>query len=297
MQHQQLKPGRKARQAVDGALGQSRPDLDVAQEHSLDGVLEADLPTEFAQLADVVQNDAGQKQVAVEQRVVRGDAVGQGEQADDMLEQAPQPGVVKLLGGRSLAVGGGERRVVEQRGDEQLQVRVGEARDKAEKLAPEVGHVVGGRGQQIGFVRLAGLSQAQLIDLHLQPVVEARGRTAGLDDVAPLELLGDARVGGLPDAAFELAGLVAQNEVQVGLVGFGGALLLEQHEEEAVEELALVKVGQIGDVNVFHSGMRRKQRMNRVKNTNLLKWRKGYTCPHGSLPTSTTATICVAASR
>ncbi len=134
-----------------------------------------------------------------------------------------------------------------------LEVGVGEALHKAEKLTPELGHVVGGRGQQVGFVHLVGQRHADLVDLHLQAVFEAGGRAAGLDHVAALEVLGDARVAGLPDAAFELAGFVAQNEVEVGLVGLGGALLLGQDEEEAVEELAFVEVGQIGDVDVFHS--------------------------------------------
>ena len=138
----------------------------------------------------------------------------------------------------------------------QLEVGVGEAVDEAEKLTPEIGHIVGGGGQQVGFVHLAGLRQAELIDLHLQAVVEAGGRAASLDDVAALEVFGDARVRGLPDAAFELAGLVAENQVQIGLVGLGGALLLGQDEEEAVEELAFVEVGQIGNVDVFHSAER-----------------------------------------
>jgi len=58
---------------------------------------------------------------------------------------------------------------------------------------------------------------------------------------------------GLPHAAFELAGLVAQDQVQVGLVGLGGALLFGQNQKETVEELAFVESGQIGDIDVFHN--------------------------------------------
>ena len=83
-------------------------------------------------LADVVQDDAGEQQVAVEDGVMRGDAVGQGEQADHVLQQAAQPGVVELLGGRGFAVGLGERRVGQHGAQQQLKVGVGEALDEAE---------------------------------------------------------------------------------------------------------------------------------------------------------------------
>ena len=51
---------------------------------------------------------------------MRGDAVGQGAQADDVLKQAAQPGVMKLAGGGRLAIGLGQRRVGQQRGSSRL---------------------------------------------------------------------------------------------------------------------------------------------------------------------------------
>jgi len=108
------------------------------------------------------------------------------------------------------------------------------------------------RGKQVGFVHLGRQRHSELVDLHLQAVVEARSTAASFDNVAALEIFGDAWVGWLPDASFELAGFVAKNEAQVGFVGLCGALLLGQNEEEAVEELAFVEVGQIGDVDIFH---------------------------------------------
>ncbi len=62
---------------------------------------------------------------------MRRDAIGQREQADDVLQQAAEPGVMKLLGGRSFAVRLSQGGVVEHRGEQALQVGVGEARDKA----------------------------------------------------------------------------------------------------------------------------------------------------------------------
>ena len=91
-----------------------------------------------------MQNDAGEQQVAVEHWVVGGDAFGQGEQADHVLQQAAQPGVVKLLGGRGFAVGARDGRVGQDGIQQQLEIGVGEALDEAEKLTPELGHIVGG---------------------------------------------------------------------------------------------------------------------------------------------------------
>ncbi len=84
--------------------------LDVAQQRAFDGVVEADLPAQFADFADVVQDDAGEQQVAIEDGVVGGDAVGQSEQTDHVLQQAAEPGVVELPGGWGFAVGLGKVR-------------------------------------------------------------------------------------------------------------------------------------------------------------------------------------------
>src|SRR5208337_4517213 len=220
---------------------------------AFNGVIEAGLPGEFVELADVVQDHAGHQQVTVEERVMRGDAFGQGQQTDNVLQQPAEPGVVKQPSGGGFAVGGGEGGVGEHGAEQPLQVGIREAVDKSEKLTPELGYIAGGGGQQVGFVHFVGQRNAKLIDLHLQAVIEAGGRAASLDHVAALKVFGDARVSRIPDAAFELAGLVAQDEVEVGLVVLGGALLLGQDEEEAVEGPAFVEVGQIGDVDVFHS--------------------------------------------
>ena len=150
---------------------------------------------------------------------------------------------MELAGGGGFAVGRGDGRVGEHGVEQQFEVGVGEAVDVGQKLAPEGGDIVGGGGQKVGFIHLAGLGHAQLVDLHLQPVVKAGGRAAGLDDVALFEDFGDARVAQFPDAAFKLAGFVAQNQVQVGFVGLGHALLFEQNKKKAVEGFSVFKEG------------------------------------------------------
>ena len=107
--------------------------------------------------------------------------------------------------------------------------------------------------QQVALFHLASLGDAQLIDLYLQAIFEARAAAAHFYDVALVEFFGDARIAWIPDARFKLAGFVAQNQVQVGFVGFGGALLLGEDKEKAVEVPALFECGQIGYIDFFHS--------------------------------------------
>ena len=77
----------------------------MAEQDALDGVVKADVPGELAEFADVVEDDAGDEQVAVEERIVGGDFVSEGEQADDVLKQAAEPGVMKLARGGGFTIG------------------------------------------------------------------------------------------------------------------------------------------------------------------------------------------------
>ena len=110
-----------------------------------------------------------------------------------------------------------------------------EARDAGLERGPQLTDVVRGRGQHVHAVGFAGHRPAELIDLHLHAVVVLRRAAAHLHQVAALELPRDARIAGVPHAAFDLAGLVAEDQVQVRLVGFRCALLFVQDKEEAVE--------------------------------------------------------------
>ena len=102
--HHRLQTRRKIGKGVDGLLHQRNAHVDVAQQHALGGVLEAGLPAQFLHLADVVQKHAGQQQVAIEQRIVRGHFFGQSQQAHHMLQQAAKPGVMQLARGRRFAI-------------------------------------------------------------------------------------------------------------------------------------------------------------------------------------------------
>ncbi len=96
-----------------------------------------------------------------------------------MFEQSAQPRVMQLPRRRRFAIRLRKFRVGKQRIEQPLQVRICKALDAGLKLAPQRAHVLGGGGQHVQFVGLAGLRLAQLIDLHLRAIVVARDRSRG----------------------------------------------------------------------------------------------------------------------
>ena len=95
---------------------------------------------------------------------------------------------------------------------------------------------------------------AQLLHLHLQAIVESLDAAAHFHYVAAVEVFGDARIGRLPGAGLHLTRLVAENQVEIGLVGLGGSELPGQNQEITIEQLSFFEGSQISYINVFHSG-------------------------------------------
>ncbi len=194
--------------------------------------------------------------VAVQDGVVRRDAVSQGEQADDVLEQAAEIGMMQLFGGGRFAEGGGNLQIAEDIAGEQLEMRVGEGVDEAEETLPELLHIVRGGRHQVSLFHFRRQGLAQLLDLHLQAVVEARHVAARLDDVAAIEVFRDACIVDVPDAAFELAGLVAKHDVEVGLVGLGGPELAMKNKKVGIEDTRFFKRSELRDKDFLHAAGR-----------------------------------------
>ena len=100
--------------------------------------------------------------------------------------------------------------------------------------------------------RRSGKKAILLVDDH--PLMR-RGLAAligGAD--AAFDLAANLGIAQLPGHRVELAGLVAENEFQILFVGLGRGQLPRQDEKIAIDVLAFVECGQIGDVNVFHDG-------------------------------------------
>ena len=212
-----------------------------------------DLPGQFAHLADVVQDDAGEQQIAMQHRIVRRDAVSQHQQAHHVLQQSAEPRMVQLLCRGSLAIRLCQRGIAENLGQQQLQIWFSKAVDKSEQLPPQRVNVAGRGGQHVGLIRFTRRGFAQLIDLHLQPVVIARHAAAGLHNVSAIKFLRDARVTRIPDAAFHLACFIAKDQIQIRLVRLRQSLLFMQNEKIAVEDSVFVEACEIRNIDVLHS--------------------------------------------
>ena len=90
---------------------QFQVDDQVAEQLPLGGVAERAGITQLANLSDVVQERAGEQQVAVDERVVAGNQVAGAEERNHMVQQSADAGMVHGLGGRSVAVGAGNLRI------------------------------------------------------------------------------------------------------------------------------------------------------------------------------------------
>ena len=111
--------------------------------------------------------------------IMRGHAIGQLQQADNMLQQAAEPGMMKLLGSGRFAVCLCQSRIGQQCIQQQLQIRIGKALHKPQQLAPKLIHIACGARQHVTLFHFAGGSFPQVLDLHLQSVVKARNSTRG----------------------------------------------------------------------------------------------------------------------
>src|ERR1035438_368458 len=93
----------------------------VTKKLALRGVGERAVVGELVNLADIMQKCAGEKQVAVDLRVVLAHQVAGAEQRDDVIEQATDVGVMQGLGRGSVAVRGGYFRIGHKGLDERFQ--------------------------------------------------------------------------------------------------------------------------------------------------------------------------------
>ncbi len=159
-------------------------DADVADELAFEGVAEAGLPVQLADLADVVQDGAGDEQVGVDLGIERRGGEADADEREDVLQQAADPGVVQHLGGGSRAVGSGDRGVVEEGEDQALEVGVGEARDVAAQLVPHLVDIEVGDGKIVGGVDLGLGGEAQLLQRDLELALILRDLALHLDVAA-----------------------------------------------------------------------------------------------------------------
>src|SRR5277367_2317236 len=94
---------RKAGNRLDLLAYQQRPDRDMAEQPACSGVVRPALVAQLVYLADIVKHDSGQQHVAVQLGITLRDRAPQADQADDVLEQSADEGVMHAhRGGRAL---------------------------------------------------------------------------------------------------------------------------------------------------------------------------------------------------
>ena len=198
------------------------------------------------ELADVVQQGAGDGDVAVHAREGGGDQPDGLGDAERVLEQAVPVGLVVALGGRGVAeaIPGVQEDRVQQvaqvgvlhGGDQRVQVRL-HLLGRARRAVVELGRVV-----------LALGGRADGLHLELAAVARVlRQRPANVHGAARAQPVGE--VGDVvPDHGREQAGAVAHHQAQVLAAVAAGADLHLAHEQHSLDDLTL------GELAHLHAG-------------------------------------------
>lgn len=118
------------------------------------GVAECGVVLQFPRLGDVVQEDTGEDQVAIQRRIELADGVGDFACIEGVLEQSADPGMMKALGGRRPLEETHQSFVFQVRLEQGMNVlvsyRAHECREGAEHLVD----VLGRHRKQVGNVKV-----------------------------------------------------------------------------------------------------------------------------------------------
>ena len=121
---QRLKLGRKVGNQGQLRLQHLQLDDHVPQKLAARGVGERAVVGQFVNLADVVQENAGQQQISIHLRIVSGDQVAGAKERDHVIEQSADIGVVQRFGGGSVAVGRGDVGIRHEGAHQGLKMRI-----------------------------------------------------------------------------------------------------------------------------------------------------------------------------
>src|SRR5208283_823219 len=169
----------------ESELGLQHLQLDdhVAEQLATVGIGERAVVGELVNLADVVEECAGEKKIAVDLGIVPAKQIAGAEQRDDVIEQAANVGVMEGLGGWSVAVSGGNFRVGHEGLHQRLEMRILDRGDEVAQGLPELVNVFGGLGKIVGEVNLGFTQLAQLVDGELEAVLVLVDQTLDFEEV------------------------------------------------------------------------------------------------------------------
>ena len=214
------------------------PHDEVADELALVGVSKSLLIREFVELAEVVEEDPGEQEVAVEVGVEVGDPSRDLEHRGDVLQEATPVGVVVANPrGRGHELGH-ERLVDEEAIDQGAQVRVAEGAESLAGAGEHLGRVDPGLGEELHRVEVRGVGPEGLGDDQLERPLEELDLAADPDVIARVEAVrhGLARV---PHSGADGGGLVPELQVEVRIPLAVGPDLLLGHEQDFFQGVAI----------------------------------------------------------
>ena len=117
------KAGGNCGQAAQFLAYHADSDMDVAQQLALIGIREAAFVVQLVDLADIVQDHAGEQQIGVDEAVVLRRHAGHGAHRKHVLQQAAQERMVNVLGGRRAAVAAGDILVIQHRFQQSFEMK------------------------------------------------------------------------------------------------------------------------------------------------------------------------------
>ena len=180
--------------------------------------------------SNVVEECAGEKEVAIDLGIVTAHQITGTEQRDHVIEQTSDVGVMQGFGRGSIAIGGSDFRIGHESLDERLEMGILERGDKVRKNLPELVDVFGGLGKVVGEVDFGFAQFAQLVDRELKAVLVLVDEAFDLEEVILLESF-ENFLDVVPHFGFELAAAVAEGEREVRLAGLLGFDLLAHDDE------------------------------------------------------------------
>ena len=127
--------------------------------------------SELVNLADVVQERASEKKIAIDLGIVAAHQVAGAKERDDVIEQPADVGVMQGLGGGCIAIGGGNFRIGHEGLDQRFQMGIPKRSDKAGQGLPEFVDVLRGLGKVVGEVDLGFAQLAQLVNRELEAIL------------------------------------------------------------------------------------------------------------------------------
>jgi hypothetical protein len=142
-------------------------DDQVPDQLALVAVAKRALVGQFAQFADIMEEEAHQEEVAVELRVQRRDAVGGIEQSDGVFQQPADVGVVDAHPGRGLAQPGRQVVVHQEALRQRAQVGAVELAQQLPQALEELADVLVGVRQEVGEIDLFRRDAVDLVQDHL----------------------------------------------------------------------------------------------------------------------------------